>query len=1014
VSWLEEAELLKREENRVQVFPSSLKVKSMAAAAATLARKNLAPEPKRRLLAVVGALMAADPDEGISTDELMSLAGLDSEQVRKALYDLEAMGIAANDTALTAFVHAGVEHSSQKRLDEAMALEKALIAHLREAAPDLDRGESSVLHLRHACQKLKDAGYPKALPEKLWLILRGLAEDGRNEEEAKGSVKLKRLDVETLSLSLERDWAGLEKRARLRHEAADLLLKHLLSCLPAQTNRGTDLLAETTLGALRAALDGDMVLKSAVNDTSRLLDRALLWLHEQEALRLNKGLAVFRSAMTLRLEPEKRRFQKADYEPLELHYGEQVGQIHVMAEYAQRGISAMAEAIAMAMDYFALSREAFLARWLPGREKDLKLQTTPESWHAIVENLAKGDQQAIVTDDRQKANVLVLAGPGSGKTRVLVHRIAYLVRVKREKPGSILALTYNRHAAAEIRRRLHELIGDDAKGVMALTCDALAMRLTGASFADRGKKDGALDFDAELKAIRCQAVALLKGEGLPPEEADEQRDRLLAGFDWILVDEYQDIGPEQYELIAALAGRSLKDDDARLNLFAVGDDDQNIYAFNGASVEYIRRFEADYGARPAYLTHNYRSTAHIIEAANRMMEPAGSRMKANHPISIDRKRQKDAPGGPWSKLDPVAQGRVQILPAGPDRFSQAQVVMAELSRLAAMPGADWDWSRSAVIARNWAELEPVRAWCERHGVPAQKADEQLPVWSLRETQALVTWLRQARLVDGAVLRKWLAGHGAGPWWELLAEAVADYALETGGAELPAGHFIEWLAEWGREARRAQRGLLLLSAHRAKGLEFDHVAVLDGGWDSRSDNEDRDAPRRLYYVAMTRARRTLCLARLGLSGWCHPLLDGLPESAALLRRPPGIHPPPDAALGRRYVLASPGDVDLGYAGRQAPDASLHRFIAELKPGDALQLRRYKEHWELADTAGRPVGRMAHAWQPPAGMPCIEIRVWAIIGRGREQTPEKYLPLVRADAWEVLLPEMVFQPAVAMSE
>ena len=121
-----------------------------------------------------------------------------------------------------------------------------------------------------------------------------------------------------------------------------------------------------------------------------------------------------------------------------------------------------------------------------------------------------------------------------------------------------------------------------------------------------------------------RAIELLRGVGLPPEEADERRERLLAGFRWILVDEYQDIGRDQYELISALAGRTLVDEAGKLTLFAVGDDDQNIYAFNGASVEFIRRFEADYGPRPTYLTNNYRSTAHIIAAANAMIEPARS------------------------------------------------------------------------------------------------------------------------------------------------------------------------------------------------------------------------------------------------------------------------------------------------------------------------------------------------------------------------------------------------------
>ncbi len=84
------------------------------------------------------------------------------------------------------------------------------------------------------------------------------------------------------------------------------------------------------------------------------------------------------------------------------------------------------------------------------------------------------------------------------------------------------------------------------------------------------------------------AVRMITGEGLSRAEAEAQREALIQGYRWILVDEYQDIGPEEYALIAAVAGRSLEDSDQRLSLFAVGDDDQNIYAFTGASVSFIR------------------------------------------------------------------------------------------------------------------------------------------------------------------------------------------------------------------------------------------------------------------------------------------------------------------------------------------------------------------------------------------------------------------------------------------
>jgi ATP-dependent DNA helicase RecQ len=1007
IAWLEEAKLLTREENQVQIFPSSLRVTSLKEAQEKISRREMRADYQRQLLALVDALISADADEGISTDELMGAAGLSAEKVRAALYDLEKLGIASNDTALTAYVHAGVANSSRHRFDQVADMEEALIAELRLSAPDLGKGDSSVLHLRHAAQHLKDAGHAQVLPGQISQLLKSLAKDGRNEASSTGSLRLKKLDAETVHVTLQRDWAALEKTAQLRRTAANLLLAHLLNCLP-HGQRGTDLLAETTLGKLTAAIESDLALMAEIKEPAKLLDLALLWLHEQEIIRLNKGMAIFRPAMTILLEQEKRGFAKAEFAPLVLHYAEQIIQIHVMAEYAQLGLKAMADALRLAMSYFSLDRDAFLKLWLPGRAKELAQQTTPASWRAIVESLNNPIQQRIVADDREQTNVLVLAGPGSGKTRVLVHRITYLVRARRENPHGILALAYNRHAAVEIRRRLADLIGDDARGVTILTCHAFAMRLVGASFMGRANQ---VDGDA-FKAIMQEAVALLKGAGLPPEEADEQRDRLLAGFRRILVDEYQDVGPDQYELISALAGRTQTDAEGKLTLFAVGDDDQNIYAFSGASVEFIRRFEADYSAKPAFLTENYRSTGHIIAAANQAINSAANRMKTGHPISIDRARSKEHAGGAWQTLDPVAQGRVQILPAGDTVMTQAMAVMAELERLARLVPA-WDWTKAAIVAREWKYLEPLRSYCEMHQIPVQMADEETTqFWRLRETQVLATWLRgkEIRLVDAGALRKWLDEQPEGPWWSLLREAVEEYAIETGEAELPRDHFLNWLAEWGREVRRRQTGLMLLTAHRAKGLEFDHVAVLDGGWDKFSKGEDPDAPRRLYYVAMTRARQTLTLARM--ADRKNKMLDTLSDNPAILYRSPAELQNPPVELALRYVQPTLKMVDLGFAGCYTSNNPIHQTIANLTAGDPLLLRECERHWELSDNNGNTIGRMSkkskEKFSIPAGTQFLSGRVAAIIAWRRADTKAEYLDRVRCDRWEVVVPELVFAP------
>ena len=1004
IAWLEEADLLSREENVVHVFPSSLRVETVEEARRRIERKGIAAPYRDQLLRIAEELIASEKDESISTDELMALTGLSTEGVRGALYDLERLGIVSNETAITAFVHAGVERSSAKRLEQAAALEKALIAHMREAAPDQGKGETASLHLRIAAQVLRDQGLADPLPERLWRIVRGIANDGRGEDGAAGSLSVRKQDAETARITLRRDWENLEDIARRRREAAGRLLEHLLACLPP-ASRGTDLLAETTLGKLLQAIESDMVLKVESRHPTKLLDHALMWLHELEVVRLNKGLAVFRPAMTVRLAREKRGFANADFKPLALHYEGQVLQVHVMAAFAQYGLDAMRDALGLAKDYFTLKDKAFLDRWLPGRDKEIGRQTTPDSWRAIVESLGNSDQQRIVADDREQTNVLVLAGPGSGKTRVLVHRIAYLVRVRRENPRGILALSYNRHAAVDIRRRLHALIGDDARGVTVLTCHGLAMRLAGASFTGRAETPD----DRMFEEIMRSATALLRGEGLPPEEADEQRERLLAGFRWILVDEYQDIDAEQYDLISALAGRTLEDEDGRLTLFAVGDDDQNIYAFNGASVEFIRRFEADYGPRPSYLVGNYRSTAHIIAAANAMIEPARERMKAEHPIHIDKARAKDPPGGAWEALDPVARGRVQLLPAGRDPVSQAQVVMAEFLRLKSL-SPDLEWSLCAVIAREWKYLAPVRAFCEAHGIPAQMGNEEIPnFWRLRETRNFVAWLRarKPRVVGGAAMRVWAVSSPPDPWHDLLRQAIEEHALETGGGEVPVDHVVEWLAEWGREIRRRQHGLLLLTAHRAKGLEFDHVAVLDGGWDRVGRGEDPDAPRRLYYVAMTRARQTLALARLEGP---HRIQDVLIDHPSVVQRTltaPSTAPP---ELLYRHVRPSLKDVDLGFAGRHGTHHPIHRAIAALSPGDPLRAR-IADHgrWQLTDGAGTTVGRLTKSFRPPAGMRCRSASMLAVVGWRRELSEPKYRNAIKCDAWEVVVPELVFEPS-----
>ena len=1001
ISWLEEASILSRDENLVNVFPSSLQVPSMEDARRQIAKEGGIDSPYRQqLLRIVRRLINAKSDEGITTDELSGVTGLSSGGVRKAMAKLARLGLLSNDAILTAYVHQGVQHPSRERFRRARDMERDLISLMQEQAPDLAPEEPQPLYLREAAQRLEYLSHEQALPLLVQRSLKRLAADGLEQEHGTANMRVRTLKNEVMQVTLLKDWATIRKSAGDRHDASETVLQHLLSKLPNGA-RGADLLVETTVGQLTDSLNFGQFLDKST-DADRLLQQALLWLHDQEVIRLNRGMSVFRSAMTIRLGEGRNRFLQSHFEPLQIYYDEQTLQIHIMAEYAEKGLQSVADAVRLTLDYFSLPRRQFVEKWLANKKRELTRQTTPESWRRIVESLNNRTQRDIVTDDRETSRVLVLAGPGSGKTRVLVHRIAYLIRARRENPGSILALAYNRHAAVQIRQRLRDLLGEEASRVTVLTCHALAMRLVGSTFArsiDASDTKAQTLFDDVLK----EATELLEGGKGSPDEADELRDRLLAGFRWILVDEYQDIKELEYGLISALAGRTRRDQDQRLNLFAVGDDDQNIYGFSGSSVRYIKRFEEDYGARPSYLTENYRSTGHIIAAANSVIEPARLRMKADRRITVNRTRARERFGGAWELIDPVTRGRVQILPSGYDPAGQAHFVVKELKRMASVdPG--WDWRNCTVIARYWDLLDPVRALCHLEEIPVQVAREDFTAaWQLRETQALLDWSDgQGGLLEADAVLQWLRGQPEGPWNELIIEAVENYREETGNDELPAAAFREWLAEWARDFRRRQHGLLLTSAHRAKGLEFDHVAILDGGWGATSQGEDADSPRRLYYVAMTRARHTLTLAKNGDSNPFLRLLDGHPSvlARAGLEHPP----PPPRQLRESYMRLSLRDVQLSFAGRRAPAHPIHKAIGSLTAGDPLKIRTDRIPWEMTTAEGITVGRLSQGFKTPPDTQEASATVLAVARWNKTKSEADYLHLLKADKWEVVIPEI----------
>ncbi|MBL1260351.1 MAG: DNA helicase II [Thiotrichaceae bacterium] len=293
----------------------------------------------------------------------------------------------------------------------------------------------------------------------------------------------------------------------------------------------------------------------------------------------------------------------------------------------------------------------------------------------IIDPLNDAQREAVAAPP---GNMLVLAGAGSGKTRVLVHRIAWLIQAEGASPFSIMAVTFTNKAAAEMRGRIEDLLQMPARGMWVGTFHGLAHRLLRAHWKDAGLPEAfqILDSDDQYRVVRRVMRAMdideeqwppkqaqwyinnKKDEGLRAKHIDDRGDnyqrqmiRIYQGYEaaceragvidfaelllralelWrnkpeilahyqarfrhILVDEFQDTNAIQYAWLQLVTG-------ANNHIFVVGDDDQSIYGWRGAQIENLQRFTTDYvNAQMFRLEQNYRSTETILSAANALIE----------------------------------------------------------------------------------------------------------------------------------------------------------------------------------------------------------------------------------------------------------------------------------------------------------------------------------------------------------------------------------------------------------
>ncbi len=1024
IAWLERAGYLERSDNITQVFQGRPLFASTEEAMKRVDSLKLAPKAKAIWQAVIQALMSAADDDGLSADAIAEEAGqymadkgsgVQASEVMRVLTQMADVGLLSQGMLLTTWLRPKGRDNARVLCGQVHSIEKAMLDTLREQEPEPDTGQGLTFNIRLVNQAIKDLGHERCNPGLLRNLLTSWAQDGRSGGD-KGSIDVKYLSRDLYQLTFNRTWSQIEQTIDQRHRVTGATLDFLYTLLASseesvQRQVMLSFALEQLVKYLREDMDVAQLMnkREASSQQEWLLkgaERALLYLHEQHAIVLQNGLAVFRSAMTLTLTAERQQqYNKADYQPLEHHYRQKVIQIHVMNEYARISLEHFKKAKKLVTDYFSMEADKFLGHYFKGRNKILELATSEHSWKRIVEDLHNRAQEQIVQAPPEQ-NLLVLAGPGSGKSKVIIHRCAYLMRVKQISPSRIMLLCYNHNAAMSLRRRLTELLGRDGARVSVFTFHGLAMSLTGNAVQNRTSDD--IDFTT----IIDDAIKLLRGEqnqlGL---ELEEQRERLLGGLQFLLVDEYQDIDEQQYQLIAALVGKSEEDEEARLHLMAVGDDDQSIYAFRDANVSFIRRFEQDYNAQTHFLTWNYRSTAHIIETSNRLIEHNQDRMKRTHPIEIDDRRKMEVAGGHWEGME-TAQGRV-IIQQCQDAAQQAAEVVRHIA-LIREKTPTCPLESIAVLARNGLEKEElawVRSALADADIPCRftlDKENGFPVHRCREILRYQNWLQQQghALLTAEQLAAPLPPLSlANRWEELLHDLIAQWQASQGEHALSAHHFLMFLYEYLSEQKRQIRfgkGVLLSTVHGVKGEEYRHVILLDGGWQRAAElsTSNLEEERRLFYVGMTRAiERLVLMARHDQRNPHIPLI----ASHCYVQRPNATRPDRQ----RRFAMMGMSQLVLGYAGHSDEGQTIHNELRALKVGDAVRIAPDKQDRLHVYHRSHKIARLSlqgeETWKFDVNT-IREARVIALVERRKEQEKDEYQPKMRSERWEIPIIEL----------
>jgi ATP-dependent DNA helicase RecQ len=811
IAALEDAGYLKRGQNMPRIFANSILSKNSQEAIEKInASERFEEKQKEKGIRIIKKLFSSKSkkqsnDEAAESriDYISDHLGIVKEEVINIVNLLREEKILADAKDLTAFIKKGENKNRSLNIVEAFSkIENFLLPVFEE--------QEKTFHIKELNEEAEQNGCEDVSPNKIktlinfWAIKNWIKR--QNLEYSKNHVVVLYLHPKEM----------LKEKLDKRHELAKFIVEYLyeksnLNVAKDEAEK-EEVLAEFSVHELKEEFEKRPKLfemKVSLED----IEDTLFYLSRIEAIKIEGGFLVVYNRLTIeRVEQDNyKKYTKDDYRKLNQFYENKIQQIHIVGEYAKKMIGDYKAALQFVEDYFQLNYSSFLKKYFPGSKiDDLKLKMTPGKFKQLFGELSP--TQLKIINDNETRYIVVAAGPGSGKTRVLVHKLASLLLMEDVKHEQLLMVTFSRAAATEFKKRLLKLIGNAANYIEIKTFHSYCFDLLG--------KVGSLE---KSDAILKKTIEKIKNKEV---EASRITKTVL------VIDEAQDMDEDEFNLINALMEQN-----EEMRVIAVGDDDQNIYEFRGASSKYLEQFIDVNKAAKHELVENYRSKSNLVDFTNQFVKRIQHRLKDTPIIAKQTDNGK-------IKLVRYQSGNL-ITPLVHDIFTTG------------LRGT------TCVLTKTNDEALQITGLLLKNGIQAKliQTNDGFNLYNLSEVRF---FLSQLNLRDDVFVisddvwanakRELINKFRNSTKLEVCNNIIKDFEEAN-----PRKKYKSDLEVFIRESKLEDffnengETIFVSTIHKAKGKEFDNVFLMLENYNSATDEANRQ-----LYVAMTRAKQNLTI------------------------------------------------------------------------------------------------------------------------------------------------------------